>query len=85
MFAVILTPLMFLGCVYYPWASLGAIRWLQVTVLVNPLVYMSEGLRIALTPDVPHLPVLVAAGMLFPLATALTVGGVRGFVKRVVG
>ena len=44
MFAVILTPIMFLGCVYYPWASLSSIRWLQVVVLANPLVYMSEGL-----------------------------------------
>src|ERR1700688_1262273 len=43
MFAVILTPIMFLGCVYYPWASLSSIRWLQVVVLANPLVYMSEG------------------------------------------
>ena len=33
MFAVILTPIMFLGCVYYPWASLSSIRWLQVLVL----------------------------------------------------
>ena len=85
MFAVILTPLMFLGCVYYPWASLSAIPWLQVLVLVNPLVYMSEGLRIALTPDVPHLPMAAAAGMLFLLATILTMAGVRGFGKRVVG
>lgn len=85
MFAVILTPLMFLGCVYYPWASLVAIKWLQYIVLVNPLVYMSEGLRIAITPDVPHLPFGVAAGMLFVLAALLTTFGVRGFGKRVVG
>jgi ABC-2 type transport system permease protein len=85
MFAVILTPLMFLGCVYYPWASLVSIRWLQVLVLVNPLVYMSEGLRIALTTDVPHLPTPVAAGMLFLLAAALTAAGARAFGRRVVG
>ncbi len=77
MFAVILTPLMFLGCVYYPWASLGAIPWLQVFVLINPLVYMSEGLRIALTPSVPHRPSVAAAGMLFVLASALTIAGVE--------
>lgn len=85
MFAVILTPLMFLGCVYYPWASLSAIPWLQVLVLINPLVYMSEGLRIALTPDVPHLPTVAAAGMLFVLATFLTAAGARSFGRRVVG
>ena len=84
MFAVILTPIMFLGCVYYPWASLASIRWLQVLVLANPLVYMSEGLRIALTPDVPHLSSGVTAGMLALLATILTTAGVRGFTRRVV-
>ena len=84
MFAVILTPLIFLGCVYYPWASLGTIRWLQIGVLANPLMYMSEGLRIALTPEVPHLAVGVTAGMLFLIAVLLTALGVNGFRRRVV-
>ncbi|MGH7594638.1 MAG: ABC transporter permease, partial [Gemmatimonadales bacterium] len=84
MFAVILTPIMFLGCVYYPWASLSSIPWLQAVVLANPLVYMSEGLRVALTPDVPHLNSWVTAAMLTVLATILTIAGVRGFGKRVV-
>lgn len=84
MFAVILTPLIFLGCVYYPWASLGSIHWLQIAVLANPLMYMSEGLRIALTPDVPHLAPAVTAGMLLLMAVLLTGIGVRGFQKRVV-
>ncbi len=84
MFAVILTPLIFLGCVYYPWAALHPIRWLQVAVLANPLMYMSEGLRIALTPEVPHLATAVTAGMLLLVAVLLTVLGVRGFVRRVV-
>ena len=84
MFALILTPIMFLGCVYYPWASLSAIPWLKIGVLVNPLVYMSEGLRIALTPVVPHLAPLAAAGMLALLGTILTTAAVRGFRKRVI-
>jgi ABC-2 type transport system permease protein len=84
MFALILTPIMFLGCVYYPWASLTAIPWLKVVVLVNPLVYMSEGLRIALTPDVPHMSPVASAGMLVVLGALLTFGGVRGFGRRVV-
>ena len=85
MFAVILTPLMFLGCVYYPWTSLSAIPWLRILVLINPLVYMSEGLRIALTPDVPHLPTVAAAAMLLALASGLSAAGARNFGKRVVG
>jgi hypothetical protein len=43
-------PITFLGCVYYPWAALTHIKWLQIGVLINPIVYMSEGLRAALTP-----------------------------------
>ena len=45
MFSILVVPITFLGCVYYPWAYLDKIRWLQVAVLFNPIVYMSEGLR----------------------------------------
>jgi ABC-2 type transport system permease protein len=55
-FAVILLPLTMLGCVYYPWSALHAIRWLQIVVLLNPMVYMTEGLRAALTPSLGHMP-----------------------------
>src|SRR5215470_12940999 len=36
LFAVILLPATMLGCVYYPWAALSHIRWLQIAVLINP-------------------------------------------------
>ena len=55
-FGVVVVPITFLGCVYYPWAALGHLRWLQVGVLVNPIVYISEGLRAALTPTMGHMP-----------------------------
>src|SRR6516164_9541483 len=42
LFAAILLPATMLGCVYYPWAALHQIRWLQFLVLINPMVYMSE-------------------------------------------
>ncbi|HLY32432.1 MAG TPA: ABC transporter permease [Ktedonobacterales bacterium] len=51
MFALIFTPLLFTGCSYYPWGSLGGIKWFQVLTLFNPLTYGSEGLRYAMTPD----------------------------------
>ena len=82
MFAVVVVPITFLGCVYYPWAMLHPIRWLQVLVLVNPLVYMSEGLRAALTPDLPHMPPLLFLGALAAAATILGTIGVRAFVRR---
>ncbi|HXI20737.1 MAG TPA: ABC transporter permease [Gemmatimonadales bacterium] len=84
MFALVVVPITFLGCVYYPWALLHSIRWLQVLVLLNPLVYMSEGLRAALTPDLPHMPAPVFLSAL-ALATLLLGGiGVRAFVRRTI-
>ena len=55
-FAIVLLPATMLGCVYYPWSALNAIRWLQILVLINPMVYMSEGLRAVLTPSLGHMP-----------------------------
>src|SRR6202023_2904756 len=45
MFSLIFTPLIFTGCTYYPWASLGNIKWFQIVTLINPVTYASEGLR----------------------------------------
>src|ERR1700749_4515801 len=55
-FGVVVVPITFLGCVYYPWAALGHLRWLQIGVLINPIVSISEGLRAALTPTMGHMP-----------------------------
>ena len=60
LFGVIVVPITFLGCIYYPWKALSAIRWLQILSLANPLVYISEGFRAALDRHPPH----VAAGHL---------------------
>jgi ABC-2 type transport system permease protein len=82
-FSIIVVPITFLGCVYYPWAGLSAIRWLQVAVLFNPIVYMSEGLRAAVTPAIPHMPwwgIGIALGFFLVLLGSL---GLRGFLRRV--
>lgn len=84
MFAVVVVPITFLGCVYYPWALLHPIRWLQVLVLINPLVYMSEGLRAALTPDLPHMPPWAFFGALTLATLALGTIGVRAFIRRTI-
>jgi ABC-2 type transport system permease protein len=84
LFAIVMLPATMLGCVYYPWSALHSIRWLQVAVLINPMVYMSEGLRAVLTPSLPHMPlwaVLVAlVGGTFVFGTL----AVRTFRNRVV-
>jgi ABC-2 type transport system permease protein len=84
-FGVVVMPITFLGCVYYPWAALNHLRWLQLGVLVNPIVYMSEGLRSALTPALPHMPNALVLVMLTFFLALLTWLGVKGFLRRVIG
>jgi ABC-type multidrug transport system permease subunit len=83
LFAVVLLPATMLGCVYYPWSALHHIRWLQIVVLINPMVYMSEGLRAVLTPMLGHMPMW---GVLLALVGGTVVFGYLGtrtFTKRV--
>jgi ABC-2 type transport system permease protein len=84
-FGVVVMPITFLGCVYYPWAALKTIRWLQIGVLINPIVYMSEGLRAALTPNLPHMHLALILAMLVFFLVLLTSFGIRGFLRRVIG
>jgi len=83
LFAVILLPATMLGCVYYPWSALHQIRWLQVAVLFNPMVYMSEGLRAVLTPGVGHLAMWAILLMLVGGAVLIGYLGTRTFRRRV--
>ncbi len=84
-FSVVVVPITFLGCVYYPWTLLSHVRWLQYAVLFNPIVYMSEGLRAALTPALPHMPSwLILAALVLSLLLLGSVG-IRGFLRRVIG
>jgi ABC-2 type transport system permease protein len=84
-FGVVVIPITFLGCVYYPWAALTRIRWLQIGVLVNPIVYMSEGLRAALTPSLEHMNEGVILLLLVGFLALLTGVGISGFKRRVIG
>lgn len=83
-FSIIVLPLTLLGCIYYPWATLDAIPWLKWSVLVNPLVYMSEGMRSALTPDLPHMNVAVVLLAMTGATALLLAQSLRKFRDRVV-
>ena len=83
LFAVVLLPATMLGCVYYPWAALHSIRWLQIAVLINPMVYMSEGLRAVLTPSLGHMPMWAVLLALVGGTVVFGYLGTRTFTKRV--
>ena len=84
MFSLVITPMIFFGCTYYPWSALNNFPILQKVVLVNPLVYASEGLRAALVPQFSHLStvgILVALSFFDLLLMYL---GLRQFEKKAV-
>lgn len=83
-FSIIVLPLTLLGCIYYPWATLDPIPWLKYAVLLNPLVYMSEGMRAALTPDQPHMHAGVVLLAMTAATAVLLVQSLRKFRLRVV-
>lgn len=83
LFTLVMIPATMLGCVYFPWSALEHVRWLQILVLFNPLVYVNEALRASLTPAVGHLPtwsfllVLIGGTVLFAWLAS------RTFTRRV--
>ena len=84
MFTLVVAPMIFFGCTYYPWSALENFPFLQKAVLLNPLVYASEGLRGTLVPQFPHLSFLVVwAGLVLFNALLLSVG-LRQFHKKAV-
>lgn len=82
MFGMVITPMIFFGCAYYPWSALTKFPILQKVVLVNPLVYASEGLRAALVPQFPHLPISAVLAALFVFDVVLLVVGLSLFEKK---
>jgi ABC-2 type transport system permease protein len=84
MFSMVLTPMIFFGCTYYPWSALAHFPILQKIVLINPLVYASEGLRGTLVPQFPHLSLLVALAGLTLFDVLLLGIGLRQFHGKAV-
>jgi ABC-2 type transport system permease protein len=84
MFSMVLTPMIFFGCTYYPWSALANFPILQKAVLINPLVYASEGLRGTLVPQFPHLPVVAVLLALLIFDSLLLMVGLRQFRRKAV-
>jgi ABC-2 type transport system permease protein len=84
MFSLVIAPMIFFGCAYYPWNSLATFPNLQKAVLINPIVYASEGFRSALVPRFPHLPTAGIFGALVLFDLAFLSFGLRQFRRKAV-
>ncbi|HEY7113869.1 MAG TPA: ABC transporter permease [Thermoanaerobaculia bacterium] len=85
MFSLVVAPMIFFGCAYYPWSALASFPILKRVVLVNPFVYASEGLRAALAPQLPHLPVIAIFAALAAFDAFFLWYGISRFLRKAVG
>ena len=84
LFAVVLGPMMLFGCAYYPWSALATLGWVRYLFLLNPLTFMSEAMRLAVTPGASHMALpLLFGGLAFFLALFALVGA-RSFERRTI-
>jgi ABC-2 type transport system permease protein len=86
-FGFLVLPMTFLGGTYYPWTTLSSLKiggwsWLQTLVLVNPLIYVTEGFRAALT-KAPHMHLYIIYPVLIGFCAAFLWYGFKNFRKRV--
>jgi ABC-2 type transport system permease protein len=84
MFSLIIAPMLFFGCAYYPWKGLDVVPALKYAVLINPLVYVAEGLRGVLNPSGPHMNLGVVVAVLTAMLIVVGWLGVRSFLKRAI-
>jgi ABC-2 type transport system permease protein len=84
MFSLVVAPMIFFGCTYYPWSALKNFPIMQKLVLVNPLVYASEGLRGTLVPQFQHLPLAAVFAALVFFNVLLFATGLRKFHGKAV-
>jgi ABC-2 type transport system permease protein len=88
LFGIIILPLTFLGGTYYAWTTLapvtaGGVHWLQILVLVNPLIYINEGFRAALTSST-HMSLWAVYPSLLAFCGVFLWAGTRNFKRRVI-
>jgi ABC-2 type transport system permease protein len=82
MFSVIVGPMIMFGCTYYPWRFLDRVPLMKYLVLIDPLVYVSEGMRAALTPAVPHMVLWGIVAALLAITVIFGRIGLKTFDKR---
>jgi ABC-2 type transport system permease protein len=84
MFGMVITPMIFFGCTYYPWSALKTFPILQKLVLINPLVYAREGMRATLVPQFSHLSTTAVLLALLFFDIGLLLVGLRQFDNKAI-
>ncbi|MFF4909199.1 ABC transporter permease [Streptomyces sp. NPDC001260] len=84
-FSLVLAPLTFTGSVQYPWSSLDHLKWFQVISAINPLTYVSEGLRAATLPGLHSIPLWTDTLVLLLAIALAAAAGIKGFMARALG
>ena len=84
LFSLVLGPMIFFGCVYYPWSALQGFPIFQKAVLINPVTYASEGFRGALAPQFPHLSGMVVLAALLSFDLLFLLAGLSRFRAKAV-
>lgn len=87
MFGFIILPITFLGGTYYSWTRLapvqvGGFPWLQTLVLINPLIYVNEGMRAAFTGG-EHMSLWAIYTVILGFGALFLGLGLRNFRRRV--
>ena len=87
MFGFVVLPITFLGGTYYQWTRLAPVKvggwhWLQTVVLINPLIYVNEGMRASFT-NAPHMHLYIIYPVLFGFCAFFLWIGLRNFRSKV--
>ena len=87
MFGFVVLPITFLGGTYYQWTRLAPVQvgtwhWLQTLVLINPLLYVNEGMRAAFT-NAAHMHLYIVYPVLLGFCCLFMGLGLRNFRRRV--
>jgi ABC-2 type transport system permease protein len=87
MFGFVILPITFLGGTYYQWTRLSPVKiggwhWLQTIVLINPLIYLNEGMRAAFT-GAPHMHLYIIYPVLVGFCGLFLSVGLHNFRRKV--
>ena len=87
MFGFVILPITFLGGTYYQWTRLTPVKigwwhWLQTIVLINPLIYINEGMRAAFT-QASHMHLYIIYPVLVGFCALFLSIGLRNFRRKV--